>query len=196
MAYKKNEGFKTSSQVQYVARTGNFRNAGYKFSGAMRILTVIMNYEYMWLNIRVKGGAYGCMSGFLRNGDSYFVSYRDPHMDETNQIYNGIADYVEHFTVDERDMTKYIIGTISDLDVPLTPYSKGIRALGIYMMGVTYEMMQKEREEILTATQETIRGLAPAIRAVLEDGVVCAIGSEEAIGQSKILLEKRNLFEG
>lgn len=196
LAYKKNEGFKTSSQVQYVARTGNFRNAGYKFSGAMRILTVIMNYEYMWLNIRVKGGAYGCMSGFLRNGDSYFVSYRDPHMDETNQIYNGIADYVEHFTVDERDMTKYIIGTISDLDVPLTPYSKGIRALGTYMMGVTYEMMQKEREEILTATQETIRGLAPAIRAVLEDGVVCAIGSEEAIGQSKILLEKRNLFEG
>ncbi len=136
------------------------------------------------------------MSGFLRNGDSYFVSYRDPHMDETNQIYNGIADYVEHFTVDERDMTKYIIGTISDLDVPLTPYSKGIRALGTYMMGVTYEMMQKEREEILTATQETIRGLAPAIRAVLEDGVVCAIGSEEAIGRSKILLEKRNLFEG
>lgn len=192
---KKNEGFKTSSQVQYVARTGNFRNAGYEFSGAMRILTVIMNYEYMWLNIRVKGGAYGCMSRFLRNGDSYFVSYRDPHMDETNQVYNGIADYVENFTVDERDMTKYIIGTISDLDVPLTPYSKGIRALGIYMMGVTYEMIQKEREEILTATQDTIRGLAPAIRAILEEGVVCAIGSEEAIGRSEILLEKRNLFK-
>lgn len=192
---KKNEGFKTSSQVQYVARTGNFRNAGYKFSGAMRILTVIMNYEYMWLNIRVKGGAYGCMSGFLRNGDSYFVSYRDPHMDETNQIYEGIADYVEHFTVDERDMTKYIIGTISDLDIPLTPYSKGIRALGSYMMGVTYEMVQKEREEILFATQDTIRGLAPAIRAILEEEAVCVIGSEEAIVRSSILSEKRNLFE-
>ena len=114
---------------------------------------------------------------------------------DRNQIYNGIADYVEHFTVEDRDMTKYIIGTISDLDAPLTPYSKGIRALGNYMMGVTNEMLQKEREEILTATQETIRRLAPAIRAVLEDGAVCAIGSEDAIGKSKILLQKRNLFE-
>ncbi len=192
---KKNEGFKTSSQVQYVARVGNFRNAGYEFSGAMKILTVIMNYEYMWLNIRVKGGAYGCMSSFLRNGDSYFVSYRDPHMDETNQVYEGIVDYVENFTVEDRDMTKYIIGTISDLDTPLTPYSKGVRALSNYMMGITNEMLQKEREEILMATQETIRGLAPAIRAVLEDGAVCAIGSEEAIGKSEILLQKRNLFE-
>lgn len=191
----KNEGFKTSSQVQYVARVGNFRNAGYPFSGAMRILSVIMNFEYMWLNIRVKGGAYGCMSGFSRNGDSYFVSYRDPHMDETNRIYDGIADYVEHFTVDERDMTKYIIGTISNLDTPLTPYSKGIRALGAYMMGITYEMIQKERDEILSATQDTIRGLAPAVRAVLADSAVCAIGSEEAIGKSKVVLEKRNLFE-
>ncbi len=161
----------------------------------MKILTVIMNYEYMWLNIRVKGGAYGCMSSFLRNGDSYFVSYRDPHMDETNQVYEGIVDYVENFTVEDRDMTKYIIGTISDLDTPLTPYSKGVRALSNYMMGITNEMLQKEREEILMATQETIRGLAPAIRAVLEDGAVCAIGSEEAIGKSEILLQKRNLFE-
>lgn len=192
---KKNEGFKTSSQVQYVARTGNFRNAGYDFSGALQILTVIMNYEYMWLNIRVKGGAYGCMSAFLRNGDSYFVSYRDPHMDETNQIYDGIADYVEHFTVDERDMTKYIIGTISNLDRPLTPSGKGERSLTAYLMGVTYEMLQKEREEILSATQETIRALAPRIRAVLEDGAICAIGSEEKIAHSAVLKEKRNLFE-
>ena len=102
---------------------------------------------------------------------------------------------MEHFTVDERDMTKYIIGTISDLDTPLTPYSKGIRALGSYMMGVTYEMVQKEREEILFATQDTIRGLAPAIRAILEEEAVCVIGSEEAIGRSSILSEKRNLFE-
>ena len=116
-------------------------------------------------------------------------------MDKTNQIYNGIAEYVEHFTVDERDMTKYIIGTISDLDTPLTASGKGSRALTAYMMGVTYEMIQKEREEILTATQETIRGLAPWIRAILEDDAICAIGSEEKITHSSLLKEKRNFFE-
>jgi len=194
VSYQKQEGLKTSSQVQYVARVGNFRNAGYEFCGALRILTVIMNYEYLWLNLRVKGGAYGCMSGFLRNGDSYFVSYRDPHMDETNQIYDGIADYVEHFEIGERDMTKYIIGTISDLDTPLTASGKGNRSFTAYMMGVEEEMTQKEREEILAATPETIRRLAPLIRAILKEGDVCAIGSEKAIEQSKILARKRNLF--
>ncbi|HCE78291.1 MAG TPA: peptidase M16, partial [Lachnospiraceae bacterium] len=77
---QKNEGFKTSGQVQYVAQTGNFRAAGCEYTGAFRILRVILNYDYLWMNLRVLGGAYGCMSAFRRSGESYLVSYRDPHL--------------------------------------------------------------------------------------------------------------------
>lgn len=192
---KKKEGFMTSAQVQYVARAGNFKDAGYDYSGCLQILSVIMNYEYLWTNIRVKGGAYGCMSGFSRNGDSYFVSYRDPNLEKTNEVFEGVPEFVEGFTVEERDMDKYIIGTISDLDLPLTPKNKAVRALAAYMTGLTHKQMQKERDEILQASQESIRALAPLLRAVIQDDIVCALGNAAKIEESELFTQKENLFE-
>ena len=176
-----NEGLKTSAQVDYVARCGNFRDAGLEYTGALKILQVILSYDYLWLNIRVKGGAYGCMSGFGRSGEGYLVSYRDPNLKETNDIYEGIPAYLEAFDPDERDMTKYVIGTISNLDAPLTPSVKGSRGLSAYLSGVTEEMMQTERDQILGAAKEDIRALAAQVRAVLATGSFCVVGNEEKI---------------
>lgn len=100
---------------------------------ALKILKVILSYDYLWINLRVKGGAYGCMSGFGRSGEGYFTSYRDPNVRETNRIYDGIVDYLESFQATDRDMTKYVIGTISDMDVPFPPSTRGNRGfLPIY----------------------------------------------------------------
>lgn len=176
-----NEGLKTSAQVDYVARCGNFRDAGLEYTGALKILQVILSYDYLWLNIRVKGGAYGCMSGFGRSGEGYLVSYRDPNLKETNDIYEGIPAYLEAFDPDERDMTKYVIGTISNLDAQLTPSVKGSRGLSAYLSGVTEEMMQTERDQILGAAKEDIRALAAQVRAVLATGSFCVVGNEEKI---------------
>lgn len=183
----RNEGLKTSAQVDYVARCGNFRNAGLEYTGALKILQVILSYDYLWLNIRVKGGAYGCMSGFGRSGEGYLVSYRDPNLRETNAVYEGIPAYLEQFDADDREMTKYVIGTISNLDTPLTPSLKGSRGLSAYLSGVTAEMMQKERDQILDASQEDIRALAPFVRAVLDTGSFCVVGNEEKIENNREL---------
>ena len=182
-----NEGLKTSAQVDYVARCGNFRDAGLAYTGALKILQVILSYDYLWLNIRVKGGAYGCMSGFKRNGESYLVSYRDPHLKRTLDVYKGIPDYIRNFQADERDMTKYVIGTISNLDAPLTPSVKGSRGLSAYLSGVTEEMMQTERDQVLQATKEDIRALAAHIRAVLQTGSFCVVGNEEKIEANRAM---------
>ena len=117
---KKNEGFKTASKVQYVAKAGNFIDQGVAYTGALQILKVIMSYDYLWQNIRVKGGAYGCMSSFKKSGDSFLVSYRDPHLKNTLEVFEKTPEYLRAFTADEREMTKYIIGTISDLAVSYT----------------------------------------------------------------------------
>lgn len=192
---RRNEGFKTSSQVQYVARTGNFVRAGYSYTGALKILKVILNYDYLWINLRVKGGAYGCMSGFSRNGESYFVSYRDPNLAETDRVYEGIPEYLRGFTVEERDMTKYIIGTVSDMDIPKNPAAKGARSLAAYMTNVSYEMLQRERDQVLGAGQEDIRALAGLTAAVLDDGNLCVIGNDGKIEESRELFtEVKNLF--
>lgn len=187
---KLNEGFKTSSKVQYVGRAGNFRKEGFAYHGAMRILKVVLNYDYLWTKIRVKGGAYGCMSGFNRVGDMYFVSYRDPHLAETNDIIKGTADYVASFKADEREMTKYIIGTISDVDMPLNPAAKGSRSFTAYMNELTEESIQKERDEILNATAEDIRKIAEPIRAVLSQDCICVVGSEEMVEQNRDLFKE------
>lgn len=192
---QKNEGFLTAGQVQFVARTGNYRKAGLPYTGALRILKVALSYDYLWINIRVKGGAYGCMSGFGVMGDSYFASYRDPNLGATNEIYEGVTDYVKNFHVDERDMTKYVIGTISDIDTPLTPSLQGSRGLSAWYSGVTDEMLKKEREEILNATVEDIRALAPITKAILETGAVCVVGNEDKIkADSEIFKEIKPLF--
>ena len=182
---RKNEGFMDASQVLYVARAGNFRTHGFDYHGALRILKVIMEYDYLWINIRVKGGAYGCMNGYMKNGDTYFVSYRDPNLEKTNEIYDGIPAYIEHFTADERDMTKYIIGTISDMDVPMNPSTKGDRSMAAYLQNISYEEIQKERDQVIRATQEDIRGLRDMIAAVLAENNLCVVGNEETLQASE-----------
>lgn len=192
---KKNEGFKTASKVQYVARAGSFADAGYKYTGVLQILKVIMSYEYLWQNVRVKGGAYGCMSNFTRTGEGYFMSYRDPNLEKTNAIYDGIPEYLEHFELGEKDMTKYIIGTISTIDQPLTPSAKGERSMNLYMSHITQDMLLRERNEILDAQAADIRALADPLRAVLSCNQLCVVGSEETIMQQQDLFkEMKDLF--
>lgn len=192
---KKNEGFQTSSKVQYVAMAGNFIDAGAQYHGALQILKVIMGYEYLWQNIRVKGGAYGCMSSFNKLGEGYFVSYRDPHLKNTLEIYKGVTDYLRNFDVSDRDMTKFIIGTISNMDQPMTPAIKGDRSMNLYMNHVTEEMIRKERLEVLHATQQDIRNLADIVEKVLQADQICVIGNEDKIEQEKeIFTEVKALF--
>lgn len=192
---KENEGFFDASQVQYVSRAGSFKRAGFDYTGALRILKVILSYDYLWLNIRVKGGAYGCMSGFTRRGEGYFTSYRDPNLLKTNEVYEGTPEYLRNFTVDERDMTKYIIGTISDMDTPLTPFLKAQRSLNAYMTGVTFADIQKERDEVLSAGQDTIRALADLMEALLKEQAFCVIGNEEKLREgSELFMELKSLY--
>lgn len=192
---KRNEGFKTSSKVQYVARVGNFIDGGAEYDGALQILKVILSYDYLWQNIRVKGGAYGCMCNFNRIGESYLISYRDPNLERTMEVYKGIVDYLKHFTVDERDMNKYIIGTISNIDRPMNPSAKGDRSMNLYMNHVTEEMIRRERREVLDASQEDIRRQAEVIEALLAAEQLCVIGSEEKIEAQKDMFgEVKTLF--
>jgi len=178
---KKNEAFMTPGQVQYVCRAGNFRRSGLPYTGALRMLKVMMGYDYLWNNIRVKGGAYGCMCNFGKSGESYFVSYRDPNLTKTIDVYEKAAESIAAFDADERTLTQYLIGAISDLDVPMNPAAVGLFSLSAYMTGLTQEMLQKEREELIGADAEDIRGLAEYIKAFMKDDFLCVVGNAEKV---------------
>ena len=191
---KKSEGIRTASQVQYVAEAGDARAAGLKYTGALRVLKVIMGYDYLWNNVRVKGGAYGCMSSFSRTGQCHMVSYRDPNLTETLDIFNSARDYISNFDVSDRDMTKFIIGAVSALDTPLTPKSSGLRSRMAYYSHVTFDDVQRERDEVLSCDRKAVRELAPFLDCIKDSGYVCVLGSEEKIKENEeIFTEIRTL---
>ena len=182
-------GLTNSAKVQYVAVAGNYIESGFKYTGALKMLSVILGYDYLWINVRVKGGAYGCMSSFMPNGNAYMVSYRDPKLKETLDIYKGVPDYLRNFSASERDMTKFVIGTIGNMDTPLNPNAKGNRSFNAYMTETTFEDIQKERDEILNVTSDDIRALGDIVESVVKQNYMCVVGNEEKI------LENRELFD-
>jgi len=191
---KKNEGFLTSSQVQYVCRAGNFVKRGLPYTGALRVLRVMMGYDYLWNNVRVKGGAYGCMCSFGRSGESYFVSYRDPNLEKTVAVYEAAADYIRNWQGEEEELTQYIIGAVGVLDTPKTPQDKGTFSLGGYMTGLSEKELQRERDEVLSVTVQKIRSLADYISAFMSDDCLCVLGREEKIKETDGFGRKEQLF--
>ncbi|QUH27550.1 insulinase family protein [Vallitalea guaymasensis] len=192
---KTNEGLLTSDKIQYVAKAGNFIKKGYHYSGTLKVLQTITSLDYLWNNVRVKGGAYGCMNAFSRNGNVYFTSYRDPNLKKTLDTYDKIDGFISTFDTDDREMTKYIIGTISNLDRPLTPALKGDRAIGSYISNVSYEDILNERKEVLSTTKEDIRGTADLVKSVLKQDNICVVGNENKLEKNKeIFNELVHLF--
>lgn len=192
----KNEGIMNSGKVQFVAKGYNFKKLGFKYDGSLLVLKTIVNYDYLWNKIRVQGGAYGCFSSFARNGDMCFVSYRDPNLKQTLESYDKANTYLDNFNVSDREMTKYIIGTISSLDTPLTPSMKGAVSDELYIRKITDEDLQMERDQVLSTSKEKIRGASDLISNVMSKNYICVLGNEEKIKQNSELFDKiYNLFE-
>ena len=130
---------------------------------------------------------YGCSGAMRRTGQAVFSSYRDPHLQRTLDVYAGIPEFLENFEASEQEMTKYIIGTFSALDIPFTPSLFGSLSMRSYINGATQEMRQKMRDEVLNAQAEDIRALAPAVKGALDDGYICVVGSETEIEKHREL---------
>ena len=184
-----NEAFTTAGQVQYCAMSGAFKPAGREFNGAMAILRHLLSYGYLWQNVRVKGGAYGVSAQFRRNGEGVFTSYRDPNLAATYDVFRSVPDYLAGFTADEKEMTRYIIGTMSGIDTPLTPSLFGMISMRNYMNDYPDEEVQRFRDGILDATDADIRELAERIRQVTESGYICVVGSESAVEKDRELFK-------
>ncbi len=186
------EGFKTSGQVQYVARAGLYNNPKEceMFDGCFLVLANIMRCEYLWDNIRVLGGAYGCNAMFSRDGEVAFTSYRDPNLKKTSDVFINAADYTENFDADSRQMTKFIIGTISTMDRPLSASNRGIREWTLFMTDIDDNILKNERDRVLSATKEDIRNLSPLIKKAMNGGNICVIGSKSAIEENEELFDR------
>lgn len=186
---EKNEAFRTSGKVQYVAKGGNFKSHGFAYTGALKVMETILRYEYLWKKVRVLGGAYGAFTQFLRDGTAVLCSYRDPNLAETLKAYEDLPAYLENLTLSNREMTKYVIGTMAAAETQLTPSMKGERAMVHYLSGNTRESRMKIRDEVINCQVEDIRKLAPLVESVIKDPYICVMGSEDKIERDKALFD-------
>ncbi len=185
------EGLSTAGQVQFVCCAGSYGKKGLPFKGSLRVLKVILGYDYLWTKVRMLGGAYGCMSGFARDGIAYFVSYRDPKLEETMETFREAAEYIRSFEAEEKAMTKYVIGAISALDRPITPSMLGRYSKSCILAELTAEDLQRERLEILNCTQQDIQDLGEYVASFMEDDAVCVVGSAAKLKEHAALFDRQ-----
>lgn len=182
-----NEGLLSQSSVQYVVQGANFITSGYKYTGKLSVLQNILNGEYLWDELRVKGGAYGGYCSFGLSGNSLFGSYRDPNLKRTLEVYRGAPKFLRGFK--SENMDKFIIGTIGRLDMPLTPSMKGDRVLNMHFSKLTNDDLQKQRDEVLDTTVEDIRRFGDLIEAIISKKFYCVLGNESSIQREKKLFK-------
>jgi Zn-dependent M16 (insulinase) family peptidase len=194
--FAENEGLLIPSEVQYVAKGFNFIQLGYPYSGSLRVLNTILSLNYLWEKIRIQGGAYGGFAKIDRTGDMVFLSYRDPNLKETLEAYNDMPEYIKGFSASDREITKFIIGTIGQIDTPLTPALKGEIATANYFRGISQDDLQRERDEILRTTVADINNLYPLVDSVIKQPYFCVLGNEGIITENAELFTKlTSVFE-
>ena len=185
-----NEALTYAGAVQYAAVGGNIRREGYTGNGDMLVLRTILNKDYLWTKVRVLGGAYGVfMSIGMVSGNLSIASYRDPNLRETYDVFNGIPDYIDNLALSEKELTRYVIGTIAALDMPYTAPTALRAVLSRRYSGMTQEMMQGYRDDVLTVDLDRIRRLAPMLRSVLAQGYRSAVSSESKAAECADLFD-------
>ncbi len=176
------EGLTIPSQVNYVGKGADLKELGYHFHGSALAITRYIRNAWLWDRIRVQGGAYGAFCLLDRiSGVLTFVSYRDPNLTETLDIFDRSAQFLENQTLTDDELTKSIIGAIGDLDGYRLPDAKGFISMARYLTGDTESLRRQMREELLGTTVSDFRKMARVLGEMAEKGVVKVLGSSSAM---------------
>jgi len=155
----------------------------------MQVLKTVLDLEYLWNRVRVQGGAYGCGCQFLKNGSLYFYSYRDPNIEKTFSAYDETESFLNNFRTDEREMTKYVLGTVNALDRPRSNAEKSDLAVARHLCQITPQGIQKERDEILSTTVDELKEFIPLLQKAMAENILCTVGNITLIEEQKSLYQ-------
>ena len=186
----KNEGIMAASKVQYVLQGSNFKDLGYEWNGKIRVLNQIISREWLKNQVRVIGGAYGGYAQFSSSGLFYFGSYRDPNLTETLENYKNTPQFLNSYAIDELEMSRFIIGTISRMDRPRTPAQKGNIAVNRFLSKTTRDQLQLERDQVLSTTLQDVKSYEKMISDILAASPICVYGNEDKLKQNEVIFSK------
>jgi Zn-dependent M16 (insulinase) family peptidase len=181
------EGMTVPAHVNYVAKGVSMYQEGYRFHGSSLVICRYLSNAWLWDRIRVQGGAYGSFCLFNRlSGVLVFVSYRDPNLSKTLDVFDQAADFLDTATLHEDEVARSIVGTIGDIDHYMLPDAKGYTSMVRYLTGQNEKELQQIREEVLNTRASDFRSFIKPLEAVKEKGLVKVLGSEKAIQEAQM----------
>ena len=170
------------ASVNYVGKGANLYRLGLTPSGAAHVVVKYLRTTWLWDMVRVQGGAYG---GFCaldhRSGNFTYLSYRDPNLLETLDIYDQTPGFLKRAELDKTELTRSIVGTVGEVDAYQLPDAKGYTSTQRYLAGEADDIRQRRRDEILGASVADFRAFADALAELTAYGQVVVLGSEQAI---------------
>ncbi len=193
---RQNTALVVPTQVNYVCKGANlYEDAGYELSGSSYVINKLLGTTWIWDRVRVSGGAYGGFCDFdTHSGMFSYLSYRDPNLLSTVDVYDGTVDFLRNLDLTSEELNKSIIGTIGDIDSYQLPDSKGRTAFMRHILGITEEQRQIRREEVLGTSLKDFKEFAEVLDAVRKQGQVVAVTSAERVESAN--KERPGFFEG
>ncbi|MDE6107441.1 MAG: insulinase family protein [Oscillospiraceae bacterium] len=174
-------GITIPAQISFAEKAFHLSKLGVAHHGSLHVLGNIMTYGYLWSEIRVQGGAYGCGFRAPTVGDVTFHSYRDPSPARSLGVYNRASDFVKEFCAGDEDLVKFIISTIGNSEPLVAPARAGRMADTYYFSGVTLADRKENRKQMLETTRQSLLGWCSLLEQTAKEGAVCVVGHEEAL---------------
>lgn len=179
-------GLPIPAPIGFASKASNIKNYGGSFHGSIYVLTNVLNFSYLWNEIRVQGGAYGCGFAGRDDGDMFFYTYRDPQPGRSLNVFDKAVDFVRSFCAQKMDLTPMILGSMASADPLLNTQMKITVAENRYFKGITYEDVCRVRHELISTTHEDLLALTDVLKYVAEDNAVCVVAGQpllEACGE-------------
>ncbi|MBR1781294.1 MAG: insulinase family protein [Oscillospiraceae bacterium] len=179
---QENEGFLIPAEIGFAAKVSHLSRTEGVSAGALKVAAQFLTYDYLWSEVRVKGGAYGTGCGTSASGSVSFTSYRDPSPARSLSVYDGAGDALRALCrADEAERTKYIVSTIAGEEPVRTPRLEGSYAATLYLLGETAEKRQKKHSEMLHTSPDDLLRVADALDVLTAGAGICVIGGKETL---------------
>lgn len=178
------EAFVIPSDICFAARACDPRRLGLDVTGAWAVAANALSYDYLWNEIRVKGGAYGC--GFRAAGErqAAFYTYRDPAIDPSIERVERAGAWLGSFEPDEAAFEGFIVSCVSGMDAPVKPYALTKRRNTTYLAGLDPHAREERRAQMLAATPGELRSLGADVTRIAAESPTCVFGGREVIAKS------------
>ena len=180
----RNEAFIVPSDVCYAALGWDRRLLGVDYSGTWPVASRALSYDYLWNEVRVKGGAYGTGFKSMRAGSMYFYSYRDPHLDRTLAAFGDACDWLDRFEPDQQDLDGFVVATVAGFDAPIKPRQLIRRQAGEYFCSCTPEQRRAIRDQIVRTGAQDVRALGQTLHRMVASNAKCVFGNKDILESS------------